>query len=135
MTALTQDHNTPRRDAVDFEFPVAAGVWIHAGGIVALTSTGDVAPGGAANTLAGIGIAQEAADNRTGAGGDRRVKVRRGCYRLKNSPGDDAITSADLWKACYIADDATVAKTNPGGASAPAGIVRDVDSLGVWVEF
>jgi hypothetical protein len=132
--ALTQDHNTPRRDAVDFEFPVAAGVWIHAGAIVALTTTGYAAPGGAADTAQGVGIAQEAVDNRTGAAGDRSVKVRRGCFALDNSGGADALSLADLWKPCYIVDDETVAKTNTDN-NAPAGIVRDVNRNGVWVEF
>jgi hypothetical protein len=36
-------------------------------------------------------------------------------------------------KPCYIADDHTVAKTASGKSA--AGIVRDVDADGVWVEF
>ncbi|GHT86698.1 hypothetical protein AGMMS49543_20490 [Betaproteobacteria bacterium] len=133
MSALIKDRNTPRRDGVDFDFPVAAGVWIHAGALVAMNATGYAVPGTTATGLQGVGIAQASADNRTGANGSATIAVKRGCFRLRNSAGADAITRANIGQACYIVDDQTVAVTVTG--KSPAGIVRDVDERGVWAEF
>ncbi|GHT93939.1 hypothetical protein FACS1894116_07050 [Betaproteobacteria bacterium] len=133
MTALTQAINVPRRDAVDFVFPVGEGVWIHAGALVAINATGYAVPGVTGTGLQGVGIAQASADNRTGEDGDITIKVRRGCFALDNSDGGGAITLANVGKACYIVDDQTVTLTASG--KSPAGIVRDVNVNGVWVEF
>ncbi|GHT92618.1 hypothetical protein AGMMS49545_10460 [Betaproteobacteria bacterium] len=133
MTALTQDTNIIRRDGVDFVFPVAAGAWIHAGAVVALNADGYAVPGTTATDLQGAGIAQAAADNRTGAAGSVTIAVRRGCYQLANSAAADTIRRCDIGKPCYIVDDNTVALTATGKSQ--AGVIRDVDGNGVWVEF
>jgi hypothetical protein len=133
MTALSRDRNTPSRDAVDFVFPAGAGVWIHAGALVAINATGYAVPGTTGTGLQGVGVAQASADNRTGADGDITIKVRRGCFRLGNSAGTGAVERAHVADACYIVDDQTVTITATG--KSPAGIVRDVDANGVWVEF
>jgi hypothetical protein len=135
MTALTQDRNAPWRDAVDFVFPVAAGAVIHAGAMLTLSADGFAQPAATATGLRGIGIAQEAVDNTSGADGDRRVKVRRSCFLMKNSSATDAIGLGNVGSLCYMVDDQTVAKTNGTSTRSPAGWVRDVDDAGVWVEF
>ena len=53
---------------------------------------------------------------------------------MGNSTDADAITIADLGNACYLVDDATVAKTNGSSTRSVAGIIRYVDDLGPWVE-
>lgn len=72
-------------------------------------------------------------NNTAGGNGAVSVKVRRGCFALKQ--GNDPVTLADVGKTCYLVDDQTVAKTDGAGTRSAAGIVRDVDSAGVWVAF
>jgi hypothetical protein len=133
--ALTQDTNTPYRDSVEFDFPVAANVRIYAGALVALDANGYATPGATSATLQGVGIAQDAVDNTGGALGAEHVTIRRGCFLLANSSAADAISRADIGKPCYIVDDETVAKTNASNTRSPAGIIRDANGHGVWVEF
>ncbi|MDR3055182.1 MAG: hypothetical protein LBU53_07250 [Zoogloeaceae bacterium] len=130
MAALTQDADTKSRDGVDFDFPVAAGAWIHAGAVVALNSTGFAVPGTAATGLQSVGVAQAGADNRTGVDGRQYVSVRRGVFLLGAS---GTIGRADIGKPCYIMDDNTV--TLSATDKSFAGIIRDVGNGGVWVEF
>lgn len=70
----------------------------------------------------------------SGAAGDR-VPVRRGVFRYANSSGADEITLDDYGKPVFALNNQTVAKTDGGGARPKAGVVRDVDAAGVWVEF
>ena len=133
MTALTHDRNTPRREAFDFSFPVPAGKRIFTGATVVIQADGYAAPGSTATGLTSVGIAQEAVDNRDGGNGAARVTVRRGCFSMKQDA--DPVTLADVGSPCYLVDDQTIAKTDGAGTRSQAGIVRDVDSAGVWVEF
>jgi len=136
MTAATQDRNTNARNARDFGFPVAAAKKIYVGTIVAIdTASGYAKPGATSTTLVAVGVARDFVDNSAGNDGDQIVNVARGCYRFNNSAAADAITLAQYGTNCYIVDDNTVAKTNGGATRSVAGVVRDVDAQGVWVEF
>lgn len=132
MTALTHDRNTPRRDALQFSFPVAADAHIFTGAIVVIQPDGYAAPGYTDNGLKAVGIAQETVNNMNGGDGAATVNVRRGCFALKQS---DTITLADVGSPCYLVDDQTVSMTDDDETRSLAGIVRDVDGNGVWVEF
>ena len=134
MAALSKDKDTVLRDGVLFHFPVAAATTIFAGGLVVLNA-GEAEPGSVATGLIAVGRAEEQADNSAGAAGDIKVPVRRGLFRFENSAAADEITLAEVGTTCYIVDDQTVAKTNGGATRSAAGIVRDVDALGVWVEI
>lgn len=134
MTAMIQERNTTRREGDKFTFPVAATALVFTGAMVAVNASGLAEPGKTATGLQGVGVAQETVDNQAGADGERSVTVRRGCFLMKML-GGDPVTRADVGKVCYIADDQTIAKTNGTGTRSPAGIVRDVDSSGAWVEF
>lgn len=136
MPALTSDRNTLRRDWQNFEYPVKAATKIFAGAMVAINTANAFATKGAtATTLKAVGVAQEQADNSTGADGDISVKVRRGMFCLTNSAAGDLITLADVGTDCYMVDDQTVAKTSATGTRSIAGRVEDVDAWGVWVRF
>lgn len=135
MTALTQDRNTLRRDAVQFEFPVAANAVLYAGSIGCINSAGYAVPGSATATLKTIGRIEEQANNTGGVAGAIRAKFRRGCFCFGNSASTDLIAITDIGANCYIVDDQTVAKTNGGGTRPVAGVIRDVEPKGVWVEF
>lgn len=137
MTALTTDRDTQRRNGDQGVFPVAAATKIFAGAIVcAQTGAAFVTKGATATTLRGLGVAEELADNTSGSAGAINVKVRRdGWFRFANSSAGDLITLADVGADCYVVDDATVAKTSGGSTRSIAGKVRDVDAIGVWIEF
>lgn len=135
MAALTQDRNTLRRDGVQIEPPVAGGVRIFTGALVAINAAGLAVPGSTSTTLVGAGCALAPADNTLGAAGALRVRVDRRPAHFANSASADAITLADIGKDCFIVDDQTVAKTSGANTRSRAGKVFDVDTYGVWVDF
>ncbi len=83
--ALTKDRNTPRRDGMQFNDPVAANAKIFAGSLVCLDASGNAVPGALSTTIAARGIAQEQVDNTGGAAGAKRIETRRGVFQLANS--------------------------------------------------
>ena len=135
MTALVADRNTPSRDNVEFSFGVAAATKVFAGSLVCLNASGFLTKGAVATTLKTVGVAQATVDNTAGANGALSATVRRGCHRFANSSAGDLIAIADWGTTCYVVDDQTVAKTNGSSTRSAAGIVRQVDSDGVWVEI
>lgn len=136
MTALTADRDTQRRAGTDAAYPMKGGVRIFVGAIAAIdTATGFATKGATATTLKVVGIAQEQVDNSAGADGALTVPVRRGVWRLANSAGADQITLKDVGGNAYMVDDQTVAKTDGGATRSVAGVIRDVDTVGVWIEI
>ena len=134
MAPLTADRNTPRRDGRSFSAPVAAATKCYAGGIACLDASGNATPGAAATTLTPVGRFEQTVDN-TGAAGVKSVAILSGVFQYANSADADLITRAEIGEVCYIVDDATVAKTNGGATRSRAGLIVDVDALGVWVEL
>lgn len=135
MPALTKDRNTVRRDGVQNSDPVAGATRIYAGSLVCLNAAGNAVPGSTSATLKARGRAEEHVDNRDGAAGDKRIETRRGVFPFANSASTDEITRADIGASAYIVDDQTVAKTSATNTRSVAGIIRDVDADGVWVEI
>ncbi|HRD86152.1 MAG TPA: hypothetical protein PLF63_13390, partial [Rubrivivax sp.] len=133
--ALTADRATPRRDGRRLSLPVAAATKLFAGSIVCVNASNLAVKGAVSTTLKAAGVAVAQADNSAGAAGDIRVEVERGLWLMANSASTDQIALADIGASCYIVDDQTVAKTNGSSTRSVAGIVRDVDAAGVWVEF
>lgn len=133
--ALTTDRNTPRRDGVQYNDPVAGATRIFAGSLVCLNAAGFAVPGSTATTLRVRGRAEAHADNRDGAAGDLRIETRRGVFAFANSAGADEITRADIGEPAYIVDDQTVAKTSATNSRSVAGVIRDLDADGVWIEI
>lgn len=134
MTALSADRNTPRQEGDLRSGGLAAGVLVYAGAIVMRNASGYLTKGQAATGLIGVGRAEERKTGGAGAG-DETLRYRPGIYRFANSSSGDAITAAETGDVCYVVDDQTVAKTSNSGTRSPAGFVREVDSLGVWVEL
>lgn len=135
MTALAADRATANRSGKQLSLPVAAATKIFAGSIVAVNASGYATKGAVSTTLKAAGVAREQADNTAGANGDIRVAVERGTFQFANSTAGDLIALADIGSTCYIVDDQTVAKTNGTSTRSAAGVIRDVDANGVWVEF
>lgn len=133
MTALAADRNTPQMDGELISVPVATGVTIYAGALVAANASGYATPGAVASTLTYLGRAEEKVVN-AGANGAKNVLVRRKKAFKWANYATDAVTVALIGKSCYIWDDQTVAATSDTGARSIAGKVLAVESDGVWVE-
>lgn len=133
--ALTKDRNTKRRDGRLNSDPVAASARIFAGALMCLDASGNAVPGATATTLKARGVALEQVDNSAGAAGDLRIESSRGLFPFTNSAAADEITRADIGANAYIVDDQTVAKTSGTNTRSVAGVIRDVDSDGVWIEI
>jgi len=130
MAALTADRNTKWRSGVTFQFPVAAATKIFAGSLVGINASNVAVPMTASTALKSVGLAQELADNSAGAASAINVKVTRGLALLANG---ETIVLSDIGATAYANDDQTVYTTATGRSA--IGIIRDVTSEGVWVEF
>lgn len=136
MAPMTSDRNTPQSVGDNRVGPAAASAKIFAGAMLMRNAAGYLLPGQTATGAHGVGRAQEPADNTGGADGDVSVRFDPGIFRFENSPPPtDQITVADIGNVAWIVDDQTVAKTNGGGTRSAAGLIEDVDALGVWVRF
>ncbi len=132
--ALSKDRNTPSRRVTGYVLGLATGKTAYAGGLACISATGYATPGAVATTLKALGRFAEQVSN-PGADGAVKVRIERGTFRFKNSTSTDAIAITDIGATAYIVDDEQVAKTNGGNTRSAAGIIRDVDADGVWVEF
>ncbi|MBS0461750.1 MAG: hypothetical protein JSS41_04675 [Proteobacteria bacterium] len=135
--ALTADRNTPQRlDRMRNSDPVEAASVIYVGSMVAINTSGNAvaASATAANITRGVSTVARA-DNSAGAAGAINVDTERGVFQFANSASADLLARTDIGATCYVVDAQTVAKTDGSGARPVAGVVRDVDANGVWVEF
>lgn len=129
MTALTKDRLTDMRVGNQFEYPSAAAVKSYTGALICLDSAGNAKPGVTGTGLKAVGRCEELADNSSGAAAAINVKVRAGVFRWGNG---DSIDKINIGDTAYIVDDQTVSKAN--ASQSAAGIIVDVDSVGVWVD-
>jgi len=132
---LTSDRNTPAMAGDLRSGPIAAGETIHGGALVMRDATGHLVAGATALNLTGVGRAEEAADNAAGADDDKSLSYRPGIFRFRNSAAAGLVTIAETGTVCFAVDDQTVAKTDGTGTRSKAGVVEEVDALGVWVRL
>lgn len=133
MTAAISDRDTPRREAVTFDYPAKAAKLFFVGAMVAVDSTtGFAAPCTGAATETVVGVNEKRLDNTLQlVDGAVTIKVRRGCFRFTNDP-NNAYTLKDLGSAAHALDDSTVSKAG----QALAGVLRDIDANGdAWIEI
>jgi hypothetical protein len=136
MPAATQARDTHKRLGNQLTLAMAAATRIWGGTIVCVNASGLAVPGITSTTLKAVGQAEATADNLTGIASALGVNVERdGWYRFGNSSAGDQIVQADVGADCFIVDDQTVAKTNGTSTRSVAGVVRDVDTQGVWISF
>lgn len=76
MPALTADRNTPKKDGIIVEMPVAASTKIYAGSLVCANASGYVIPAADTAGLTFLGVALNAVDNSAGSNGDKTVLVQ-----------------------------------------------------------
>ncbi len=132
MTAASKNTNTPSRAGHSRGYGMSAATHAYAGSMAVLNG-GFVEPATTATGLIPVGVFQAEYDNSKGGDGDLVATVERGIFRFANSTSTDAITTAEIGKACYAVDDLTVAKTDGTGTRSIVGIVDHIDDSGVWV--
>jgi len=133
--ALTAGRDTPARAGTQHGDPIAANVVIYQGALVVLDASGNARPGYTATGLLPRGRAVRTVNNAGGLAGAAIVESEAGVYRYANSAAGDAITRAEIGDQCFIVDDETVAKTSATNTRSVAGVIVDVDALGVWVRI
>jgi hypothetical protein len=112
--------------------PVAGGVRIFAGAMVALDGSGHAVAARKQPGIRARGMALREADNRQGGDGDCYVEVESGCFGLKT---DGQMSRHDIGREVYFADDQTVTASSDGLSL--AGILKDLEGEGhdaiAWV--
>ncbi len=128
------ERNTPYKDGNLIGLAVAASTVIEAGKIVAVNTTGYAVEASDAAGITVMGIAQETADNASGADGAINVVVMRGkAFKLKN--GSTAVTIAGLGSDVVVEDDETVTTAAAATNDIVVGTCVGIDSDGVWVQI
>ncbi len=133
MTALVADRNTLEAIGPERVGLLGASQAIFNGSILMRNASGHLIKGAVATGSFGAGRAEDVGVSTTA--GVTNQRYRPGVFRFANSAAGDLIAVADIGAACYIVDDQTVAKTNGTSTRSPAGIIDNVDSIGVWVRF
>lgn len=155
MANLTQNRPTiqegDRTIADRVNPPVAAGVILFGGAMVAIAGAGSPNAGFCqkvivptpAGGLTIIGRSDRQYDNSgsgviagsgNGTAGNINASVLQGVFKWDNGIGGDVLTAADIGFPCFASDDHTVNRTDSAGTRPYAGIVQSVDPDGVWVE-
>ena len=132
--SLVRDRNTPYKDAGTLSAPIAAGVVIYAGALVAANAAGFVVPGSVSATLTALGRAETYVNNASGANGAASVTIKRHCAFAWANSATDAVTQASLGKTVYIEDDQTVSATSASNARSVAGVLVELSAGVCWVE-
>lgn len=140
---LTGPRKLDRRGShvVEEEVDVAANTVIYSGQLVVVNTAGYLVPGSEAAThrkaaVASVDNIDGKVDNTGGAAGAKRCRILYGIFPFKSGTSGDAIVVTDRELDCYVIDDETVGKTNPGGNTrSVAGKIVDVDADGVWVSM
>ena len=139
MTAAAANADTPRfsTDAVPRairSLPVAASTHIYQGTLVALNLSGYLVPASADPSLTVVGVANDEADNSSGAAAAINCAVERGAFYLTNSSSTAAVSEADIGRDVFAVDDLTVSRTNVAGTYPVAGRVIGFESSKPIVE-
>lgn len=133
LGVATAPRNTNRRPGKILKYPVAAATRIFAGTMAALDASGNLVPASDTAALRVVGVAIETIDNSSGAAGDVKCAIERGCFQLANS-ATEPLDQGDLEKLVFVEDDETVAATSTHKIVAGRVAEVDPDGASVWVE-
>ncbi|WP_024896806.1 hypothetical protein [Brucella rhizosphaerae] len=125
--AAVRDLEIPSRDGVRYGYPVKAGIRFFGRAIVAVTAAGLAVPAGHADAVAVVGLAEVHVDNRDGVDGDINVIAIRGDYGFEFEAA-----FADIGKAVYATDDATLTLDATGG-KLKVGTIAGIGDGRTWV--
>lgn len=130
-TTSTVSVVTPKRDGKAFGYTAAATKLLQ-GVLWSRNSSGYIvnASDTASEIVVGVGAAE--VDNSAGSAGALACVAERGVFKFANDSGT-AVTEANINSVCYVLDNVTVSGSG-GSNNIIAGLVRKVDSDGVWVD-
>lgn len=132
MTACSVDRNTSYREGLELDFPVKAATRIYAGSMVAVDNTGHAVPAANAAGHKLVGIAQEQADNRTGANGTVLIRVRTtGVFEFSAV----SISQANVGAEMYVVDDQTFDDVDPGQGIKSGKLAKFVSTTKGWIRI
>ncbi len=135
MAALTRERVSAVRAVTREPRPMAAGVKLFKGALVACTA-GFYGPAAAGTNKRVVGRAAQTVDNTAGGAGAMNCDIHffyeRDIFLLANS-ATNPLTAAMREQNCYAEDDQTVGSLATGFSV--VGIVYDVTTEGVWVEI
>lgn len=123
----TRDLDIPSRDDARFGYPVKAGIRFFGRAIVAITAAGLAVPAGHAEAVAVAGLAEFNVNNRDGSDGDVVVPAVRDVRGFHFEA-----TYADIGKAVYAVDDATLTLDATGG-KLKVGTIAGISDGRTWV--
>jgi len=129
--ALSANRNTPSAEIGRVELGVYTNVHIYAGAMVAVNASGYAVPAADASGYNVIGRSTGEYDNEGGATDALEAKIDVGTFRWENA-GD--VSDVNLGDIAYVVDDQTVSAATNGTYGVIAGVIRMVDSAGVWVD-
>lgn len=130
-TAATVSQTIPQRDGKSFGFTAAATKLLQ-GVLWARNGSGYIVNASDATGLKIVGVGAEEVDNSGGSAGDLACTAQRGVFKFANDSGTP-VTEASVNSVCYVLDNVTVSGSG-GTYNIIAGLVRKVDSDGVWVD-
>ena len=130
-TAATVSQTIPQRDGKSFGFTAAATKLLQ-GVLWARNGSGYIVNASDATGLKIVGVGAEEVDNSAGSAGDLACTAQRGVFKFANDSGTP-VTEASVNSVCYVLDNVTVSGSG-GSYNIIAGLVRKVDTDGVWVD-
>lgn len=134
MAATTTDRNPDKKfDNLTLALSVLADAVIPSGVLTAVNASGYATNAADTAGLRVIGSSTEAVDATDESSGDSTITVDRRPVLVENSSGN-ALTIADIGKVCFVEDNQTVG-SDPGDNAIVAGIVHDVTTAGVFLDF
>jgi predicted RecA/RadA family phage recombinase len=126
--AATNDIEYAERQGNAYSYPVLAGVTHYGRAGVGVTAAGYSVPAGHVSAVALVGLAEERIDNSAGANGAKKVRAKKGIFKIPLSA-----TPANVGSLVYMSDDATF--TLVAGALLSIGRVHAVDADGTWLKI
>jgi hypothetical protein len=131
--SITASQTVDRRLGDKYQFPVAASTLIYAGALVALNASNQLVNATDAAARRVIGVAYGEVDNSAGVAGELSADVEVGIFKITNS-STGTLTDSNIGQLCFVETNSIVSSA-PGTNGVVAGVVRKVDSDGVWVDF
>ncbi|ANH04609.1 hypothetical protein [Shinella sp. HZN7] len=126
--AASNDLDYTERQGLAYEFPALADTLYYGRAGIGVTAAGVAVPAGHVNAVKLVGFAAERVDNRGGAAGAQRVRVKKGVFRIPLA----GATAANIQAPVYMTADDTFTLT--ASTNLQIGTIDAVDADGVWLK-
>jgi len=126
--AASNDLDYTERQGDTYEFPALADTLYYGRAGIGVTAAGVAVPAGHVNAVKLVGFNVERVDNRGGATGAQRVRVKKGRFRIPLAGATAANTQAPV----YMTADDTFTLT--ASTNLQIGTIDAVDADGVWLK-